>query len=742
MDCGIIKNQPQKKHNLSRNPNSSTEFTSLSQNNSMSYSIRQQTYSKEPITLVPPMKSTIDITPMKKHNPSFFLNQASSRSTDKKNTIDSSTVSFPRISKLRSNSNINININITNVSPKRNPPPQKNHHLNKKLKFDTSIFNSFDKQNTLGVSNSCENIYHTNNSSDHPILRLTKKRPFNSPVDKITFSSVLTDRRAHRKIGSYEFRGDLVVNKDILKCDQLLNKIKQRNLRKSYRINQEKLSLGQELFQIQSPKFEIKKTKKCLTIINEEKKTLTEGTGSLESTQKLTKKNQTKKRILVPSPTKKIKSNIFHFNQNVKLNKNNEHKDSIRHSLSSDYLGMFEIKPKQNTLHFLDSKCLNTSFTLQTESTVLSTIYSQNKILKYFYKNIDKKERAYYNASEKKNIMIKQKTLKFKNFLYSNYNKKSTSYFHSIDNYYSLKGTTMYYNSIFYNNSVYPYEISSSIEKDCSLKYPLTDYIIMNYLMIDSDIASEYLFQNKTDFFESYNVSLPKKEKIKATKSGIISDYIPTFQTQDQRDNMLYIQKAIYQDYIMMKKLYGYTTTEGNERERKRHKTTRTVRTRKGKNTLSLNVLQHKNFYYWRNNNKYSDSQIASSLAAKLIFRKNSDISPTGKTKSKERGLTYLVRRSTVMSSQDIMKMLTNSSDLFDALIKLLKTNQIDLFRDAFVRSKSEIQIDQVDNEGNTLLIYACIAGSLEAVKLLIEGGADPNIQNVSYILFTHYYRT
>ena len=142
------------------------------------------------------------------------------------------------------------------------------------------------------------------------------------------------------------------------------------------------------------------------------------------------------------------------------------------------------------------------------------------------------------------------------------------------------------------------------------------------------------------------------------------------------------------------------------------------------------------------NNNKYSYSQIASSLATKLIFRKNSDISPTGKTKSKERGLTYLVRRSTVMSSQDIMKMLTNSSDLFDALIKLLKTNQIDLFRDAFVRSKSEIQIDQVDNEGNTLLIYACIAGSLEAVKLLIEGGADPNIQNVSYILFTHYYRT
>ena len=742
MDCGIIKNQPQKKHNLSRNPNSSTEFTSLSQNNSMSYSIRQQTYSKEPITLIPPMKNTIDITPMKKHNPSFFLNQASSRSTDKKNTIDSSTVSFPRISKLRSNSNINININITNVSPKRNPPPQKNRHLNRKLKFDTSIFNSFDKQNTLGVSNSCENIYHTNNSGDHPILRLTKKRPFNSPADKITFSSVLTDRRPHRKIGSYEFRGDLVVNKDILKCDQLLNKIKQRNSNRKYISNKEKLSLGQdELFQIKSPKFEIKKTKKCLTIINEEKKTITEGTGSLESTQKLTKKNPTKKSIHVPSPTKKVKSNIFHFNQNVKFNKNNNHKDSIRHSLSSDYLGMFEIKPKPNTLHFLDSKCLDTSFTLKTESTVLSTIYSKNKILKHFYKDMDKKEKAYYNASEKKNIMIKQKTIKFKNELYSNYSKRSSSYFNSIDTYYSSKGTTMYYKSIYYdNNSEYPYEVYSPIEKDCSLKYPLTDYIIMNYLMIDSDIASEYLFQNKVGFFESYNITLPKKEKIKATKSGIISGYVPTFQTQDQRDNMLYIQKAIYQDYILMKELYGYTTTEDNEIERKRHKTTRTVRTRKGKNTFSLNVLQHKNFYYWRKNNKYSYSQMASSLASKLLFRKNSDISPTGKTK--ENGLTYLVRRSTVMSSQDIMKMLTNSSDLFDALIKLLKMNQIALFKDAFVRSKSEIQIDQVDNEGNTLLIYACIAGSLEAVKLLIEGGADPNIQNVSNNIFTHYHRT
>ena len=65
--------------------------------------------------------------------------------------------------------------------------------------------------------------------------------------------------------------------------------------------------------------------------------------------------------------------------------------------------------------------------------------------------------------------------------------------------------------------------------------------------------------------------------------------------------------------------------------------------------------------------------------------------------------------------------------------------NQIDLFRDALVRSKSEIQIDQIDSEGNTLLIYACKAGSLEAVKLLIEGGADPNIQNVRIILLTVY---
>ncbi len=74
-----------------------------------------------------------------------------------------------------------------------------------------------------------------------------------------------------------------------------------------------------------------------------------------------------------------------------------------------------------------------------------------------------------------------------------------------------------------------------------------------------------------------------------------------------------------------------------------------------------------------------------------------------------------------------------NAQDPIQNLFFYIKDDNFQKFKE--IMEKKKIIIDEVDEDGNTLLNLAVQCNSLNIVNYLITNGANVNTQNVKYIL-------
>ena len=736
MDC--IKRQSLiKGHRLSRNPNSSTDMTSLSPNNSTILSTKNKVKLKSSIKRMLSSKSLLNCCspptePIKRNSNQFLFSQNSTLNDkfhiNNEKEIIHPIVSFPKISK---QTNRNSNSTNPDLTHRKFKSPNNFKQLKYNLKFDNSVFSSFDisttvHQNNIGVSNSCENIFTSKvNTVEHSVVRLTKKTEKEMPINKgkkvICFHNGFLERKKNDQSTSSKLRGDVLVNKDILKCEFLLgikNNLSERERSSSSR-NNYNLPLFQESF---SPKINNRLIywKQKLSTIDEEKKKITENTSSADLNNKI-KNTHYYQSFRKETPIKPQKQkNVLNINN---LN-NNEYKASISRSQI-----VSEIK-RNSEEKMIDVKGINSSFTLtsRTES------FKNSKDFLNSFKN-EQYQYLFQYIATKRDEIIKNKKNKVSTLVRAYQENHKSALFKQIENYYGSKGTSSFYKNIYYKDfEEFPYEIKTNVDRDCSTRGAIGEMLIHEYLKIDGDTASEFIFHQKSSFFDNFNAKFPRLSTIKGTKTGF-STYYPSFQTSSQRENLLFTQKIINQDYQIDN--YKMLGTIGTNKDNNRHPSMCLLKRKKTKNIMSLTVLKHKNFFKWRKNKNDFKNRLSLITSHFLNSDRSSKVPSLNFSKFHNKGMNYLMRKSNITTSQEIMQILSSSKSFFDALTNLIKLNQNELFIDVFSKNKFELGIDQTDEQGNTLLIHAAKGNVYEVVQFLLNNGANPNIQNV---IFYHIY--
>ncbi len=82
----------------------------------------------------------------------------------------------------------------------------------------------------------------------------------------------------------------------------------------------------------------------------------------------------------------------------------------------------------------------------------------------------------------------------------------------------------------------------------------------------------------------------------------------------------------------------------------------------------------------------------------------------------------------TLQIKSNILTKINNTKDI---LAFYIKDGNIDKFQEVF--SKHRINIDEVDNDGNSFLNLAVQRDQYEISEFIIDCGADVNLQNVRY---------
>ena len=99
----------------------------------------------------------------------------------------------------------------------------------------------------------------------------------------------------------------------------------------------------------------------------------------------------------------------------------------------------------------------------------------------------------------------------------------------------------------------------------------------------------------------------------------------------------------------------------------------------------------------------------------------------------------YLKTRRKGNKKVDLINILANSSTIFDALLKLITINDTKLFIELYQQKIKQITINHIDQNGNTLLIYAVKSNAEDITKFLLDSGANTNIENVYHNTALHY---
>ena len=269
-------------------------------------------------------------------------------------------------------------------------------------------------------------------------------------------------------------------------------------------------------------------------------------------------------------------------------------------------------------------------------------------------------------------------------------------------------------------------------DKDKNKTFPITitpynSYIINKYYPIESNVLSRYIlsptcnnpYKQRYALYGDVLIDNCSKRSYQAYYSNIPLHDIPY-----QRVNILYIQRFITQDSsTLLTNIHKHTHTHNYidvvknmskhfiSKHLKRKSTVINAR------QIELNVLKHKEFYNVKQNVKVRPRS--------LLMKQNS--------------LLHCKRSSLITNV--LLSQLSQVNGVFEALMTTIKHNCVELFADIYNRHKLQVNINEQDVNGNTLLINAVKNNALDIVKyILTEGvGVDTNIQNVSIYICNVY---
>ena len=300
--------------------------------------------------------------------------------------------------------------------------------------------------------------------------------------------------------------------------------------------------------------------------------------------------------------------------------------------------------------------------------------------------------------------------------------------------------TTNHYECCYYvNNEAITAKITTTTNNDDNSSahsnnnnnlqtFPFNAYIINKYYPIESNVLTRYIlsptcnnpYKQRFALFGDVLMDNCSKRSYPAYYSNIPIHDIPY-----QRVNILYIQRFITQDSSsLLTNIHKQHTHSHNcvnvIKNMSKHFITKHLKRKSiavNARQIELNVLKHKEFYNVKHINKLRPRSL-------LMKQQNT--------------LMHYNKRSSLIANAQLLAQLAQANGVFEALMTTLKHNCTELFVDIYNRHKLQVNINEQDTHGNTLLIMAVKNNASDIVKyILTEGvGVDTNIQNVSTLIY------
>lgn len=157
-----------------------------------------------------------------------------------------------------------------------------------------------------------------------------------------------------------------------------------------------------------------------------------------------------------------------------------------------------------------------------------------------------------------------------------------------------------------------------------TLSFSIGNYISRKYMIIDSTDFSDYLFQKKTDFWMN-NIKNKRMRRVHTMKSTTFVNPDAFNEKAHTEKNILVVQKFIQNDSTLSTKNIGnidlnnllldYNNTlnyasEHNIAKSKKHYNRPMTTIHSPPNQLTLDILKHKPFFYWRQDDESKSSKI------------------------------------------------------------------------------------------------------------------------------------
>ena len=511
------------------------------------------------------------------------------------------------------------------------------------------------------------------------------------------------------------FRENNRINKDIIKCEQLLSLLKYPNRKPSHQrisieqvINENNsktiiLKPKAKIAKLNFPKFESN-----IKIIKERRNKSVE----MKSSDKTIVLDRTNSKDPVPVKRKNTLNSVLNSTSpstNCRINFNKK------------------IKERTITTFFLEKSQSD----IQEKETIDNDIIRKNRFLDHFEsaikfnrvnfideERIDSKHNILHRLKHKLEVTFKFKqdntlSIQFSQLLQMEKQRILLSLFSHTKE--SIQNSYLFIEPLHYTTS-------------CKLDIPLVIYLHTNYLKINSDHLTEYLNQRQCDLLN--NFTLFEKMKHLRTMKTILRSKIHKLEHHlyQNKENFLFIQNKIFIDFI--NPIPSLTESEDATNDDISSLSRNYRRLKTARSLFSLDVLKHKDFFIWRNNHNDTQNEKDQTFLYEVPIMKL--IGNVGKG-------NYLQTRAKGKQKVDLINILANSSTIFDALVKLITINDTKLFIELYQQKIKQININHIDQNGNTLLIYAVKSKAEEIIKFLLDSGANTNIENVYHNTALHY---
>ena len=526
------------------------------------------------------------------------------------------------------------------------------------------------------------------------------------------------------------------INKDILKCEFLLNFLKKS---KSQR-NKQNINIIRVTDDLQKKE----KTDQYPTFAHPQTAKKKERKPSFDN-----KNNKKEHKVFFSRGSNK--------SNKAEIIKSKEKESKNSKSLNQKRLKSFSVQSVINSTS-PSSNSINMRMRIKNKSRVLSPFSLERKQSDHKIIIFDETE----TKTKNKNFLVQlENVIKFNRINYINdkrnetkkniisnignyiqvYQKRNSTYFDDLLISLVEKEINKFRDEIFFNavkddniifNQIYNNYFLIFSNTKCKLEPNLIDYLFLHYFTATGDDFGIYLENPDFNLFGDngkINVKTKKTSKILIKEHN---DHVEQ-NLYKKKKNFLFIQNKIFLDFLnQFSKDNLFSSNQStihnentNKRIYSRKKTARAI--------SSLDILKHKNFFIWRKNK----------MNLSLIDTKKHDflyeLPITNLVKNVGKG-NFIKSRGRGKSQVDILNIFANSANIFEALVKLIKINELKLFIEVYNQRKNEIDINEQDpKNGNTLLIYSIIMNAFEISNYLLEKGADPNIENSHNNTALHY---